>query len=204
MIRIAIVVALVSLAPARSFAQGTPAARRPPAKSGAAAAKPPQAARDLARALTSERAWDGILDAYAATLSGQMSAAIAAKGKEPPDDLREKVRAELGDAVHYDQAIDMQASALAIRFSQDELSELDRFYRSAAGKKLLDLLPDVSEQVNDELRQRLSQRIPAIVERHAPSLAAGEDAPAASGEGAKKPAPKAQGRPPAGATKPRK
>jgi len=204
MTRMALVVALVSLAPARSPAQGTPPPQPPAKSSGAEAAKPPQRARDLARALTSKQTWDGILDSYTASLFAQMSGALTAKGRQPPDGLREKVRADLEEAVPYDQALDMHASALAIRFSENELSEIERFYRSAAGKKLLDVLPEVSQQVNEELRERLAQRIAAIVERHVPELAAGEEEPATSGEGAKQPAkpePKAHGRrPPAGET----
>ncbi len=208
MIRIALVVALAAAAPIRPAAEGSPSVSRPAGSTGAAAAKVPEPARDLAKAITSEAAWDEILDAYAASLSMQMSAALDAKGKQPPEDLPEKVRAELGEAVRYDQAIELQASALALRFSQDELSELARFYRGAAGKKLVELLPEVSRDVNDGVRERLSQRIPTIVERHAPSLAKDAGTPTGDGEGAKEPAkdpaPKAQGRRPrGGATPPR-
>ena len=165
-------------------------------KAAAAEAAPPSAARDLARALTTQETWDGILDGYAASLAGQISGALAATGKEAPPDLREKVRGDLHDAVRYEQAVDMQARALSGRFSADELRAIEAFYRSGPGKKLLDELPEIARQVNDELRARLSERVPKIVQRYAPSVASG-------GEGA--PAPKAQGRtPPAGGASPPK
>lgn len=168
----------LALAPVLASAQGTkesPKATTPKATPGAGAAKAPTsspAARDLARALTSEPAWDGIIDGYATSLAGQISAALAATGKEAPADLREKVRGELRDAVRYEQAVEMQARALAGRFSADELRALETFYRSGAGKKLLEVLPEVARQVNEELRVRLSERVPRIVERYAPSVAA--------------------------------
>jgi hypothetical protein len=181
-------------------AEGKAAAPRketPQGKATAAEAAPPSAARDLARALTTQETWDGILDGYAASLAGQISGALAATGKEAPPDLREKVRGDLHDAVRYEQAVDMQARALSGRFSADELRAIEAFYRSGPGKKLLDELPEIARQVNDELRARLSERVPKIVQRYAPSVAA-------SGEGA--PAPKAQGRtpPPAGASPPKR
>jgi hypothetical protein len=177
-------------------AEGKAAAPRKEAQGKAAEAAPPSAARDLARALTTQETWDGILDGYAASLAGQISGALAATGKEAPPDLREKVRGDLHDAVRYEQAVDMQARALSGRFSADELRAIEAFYRSGPGKKLLDELPEIARQVNDELRARLSERVPRIIQRYAPSVASG-------GEGA--PAPKAQGRtPPAGASPPKR
>lgn len=172
---------VLALAPVLAIAQAPQGAQAPPkaatpkkAPEAGAAKGPtsPPAARDLARALTSEPAWDGIIDGYATSLAGQISAALAATGKEAPADLREKVRRELRDAVRYEQAVEMQARALGGRFSADELRALETFYRSGAGKKLLEVLPEVARQVNDELRVRLSERVPRIVERYAPSVAA--------------------------------
>jgi hypothetical protein len=156
--------------------------------------------------LTTPEAWRGIIDGYASSLAGQISGALAATGKEAPPDLREKVRGDLDDAVKYDQAVDMQARALAGRFSEDELRALEAFYRSGPGKKLLDELPEIARQVNDELRARLSERVPRIVERYAPSVAATGPGGAGKREDAGKAAPKTQGRtPPAeGATPPRR
>lgn len=193
MTRISALAALLALAPALAAAQaGTQAqaqkaADAPQAKAaGKPAAKPSPVARDLARALTTPETWDGILDAYATSLSGQISAALAASGKEPAPDLREKIRGDLRDTVKYDEAIELQARALATRFSQEDLAALERFYRAGPGKKLLDVLPEVSREVNDDLRTRLSERVPAIVQRHAPSLAQameGGDDDAATGTG---------------------
>lgn len=214
--------AALVLAPALAVAQGAPRqpdagakpageqpaakdAEQPAAKDGAArkdAGTPPSAARDLAKALTTPESWSGILDGYAASLAGQISGALAATGKEPPADLAEKVRGDLDEAVRYDQAIEMQARALSGRFAEDELRTLERFYRSGPGKKLLDALPEIARQVNDELRARLSERVPRIVQRYAPSVAAGS-AGSGADEGADEPAAKPEkGPPPAGKAKP--
>jgi hypothetical protein len=166
----------------------TPERSRPPASGGAASAgtsgaAPSKAAIDLAKTLTTQATWDGILDAYATSLTGQISAALGASGQRPAPDLHERIRADLHDMVRYDQAIQLQARALASRFSQDELGTLEKFYRSGPGKKLLDVLPDVSHEVNDDLRARLSERVPQIVQKHAPSLAAGGDGAGAGKSG---------------------
>jgi len=205
--------------PTSPGAPGAAASSKAAAPKGGAAATTPPAARDLAKALTTEEAWNGILDGYASSLSGQISGALAATGKEAPADLREKVRGELHDAVRYDQAVDMQARALAGRFSEAELRELERFYESPAGRKLLTELPSIAAQVNDELRGRLSERVPKIVEKYAPSLAAagkggaadggakgsaGSGAKGAEPEGTPKPTPKAQGRSPTPEPPPRR
>jgi hypothetical protein len=174
--------------------KGAPAAPAPAKPSGTASQAPsaPVApvARELAKALTPMAAWKGIMDGYASSLSGQISAALASTGKEPPANLETEIRKELDSAVRYEQAVDMQARALAGRFSADELRALESFYRTGPGKKLLEELPEIAQQVNDELRARLSSRVPQIVEKLAPSLAKGPE-----GEGAKA-TPKAQGRTP--------
>jgi hypothetical protein len=180
MIRTFAAFVILALAPAVAVGQA-PAQPGPPAKEGrsppaapskAAAPAAAPAARGLAQALTTQDAWDDILDGYANGLAGQISGALSATGKEAPPDLGDEVRRELGEAVSYDQAVDMQARALSGRFSADELRTLETFYRSGPGRKLLDALPEIASQVNDELRARLSERVPAIVERHAPSIAA--------------------------------
>jgi hypothetical protein len=206
--RIGPMLAALALAPALAAAPGTHDAPKKPQGTAAPRSAAPTTsprARALARVLTTEEAWAGIIDGYAATLAGQISGALAATGKEPPPDLREKVRGDLDEAVKYEQAVDMQARALAGRFSEDELRALEAFYRSGPGKKLLDELPEIARQVNDELRARLSERVPRIVERYAPSVAASGPGGAAAGEDAGKAAPKTQGRKPAeGGTPPRR
>jgi hypothetical protein len=203
MIRTFAALAVLALAPGvasgQAPAQPAPAGQGRPQSAPAArpAAKPATpvvapAARGLAQALTTREAWDDILDGYANGLSGQIAGALSATGKEAPPELREEVRRELGEAVSYDQAVDMQARALAGRFSSDELRTLETFYRSGPGRKLLDALPEIASQVNDELRARLSERVPGIVERHAPSIAA---APEGDADAAPRP-PKVQGQTP--------
>jgi hypothetical protein len=202
MLRTLSALALLALAPAvatgQSPAQPAPAGQgrgksapaSAPSKPGASVVAP--SARGLAQALTTRDAWNDILDGYANGLAGQIAGALSATGKEAPPELRGEIRRELGEAVSYDQAVDMQARALAGRFSADELRALETFYRSGPGRKLLDALPEIASQVNDELRARLSERVPGIVERHAPSIAA---APHGEEDAAPRPR-KPQGTPP--------
>ncbi len=190
--RTAAVLALaLSLAP-RALAQGPSAAAPQPKPPASGATAVPPAAKDLARTLTTEPTWNEMLDAYASSLSRQLQGALSATGKDAPKDLEPKVRSELADAVTYPQAIDIQARALAAQLSPDEMRAITKFYASAPGKKLLAALPDVSRKVNDDLRTRLSERVPKIVEKYAPSLAAAQPGGSAGAAGSPSPSPGAK------------
>ncbi len=191
--RIAAILALaVVLAPRPSHAQASTSKTAPQASQPAqppAAAKPADpatagAAKDLARTMTPEPAWNEMMDAYATALSGQISTALASSGKEVPTDLNAKVRAELASAVKWEQAVDLQAQALGSRFSADELRSIGKFYGTPEGKKLLRELPIVSRQVTDQLQERFSAQVPQIIQRVAPALASTPEGGAA-GEGTK-------------------
>src|SRR5690349_6782314 len=79
-------------------------------------------AQEIARLLIPEASWNKSLDGYASTLSQQMSGALAAGGQKPPGDLAPKVRSDLAGALSYQQVIQIEAQALARRFTPDELT----------------------------------------------------------------------------------
>ncbi|HET8542155.1 MAG TPA: DUF2059 domain-containing protein [Anaeromyxobacter sp.] len=161
----AVAVALL-LAPS---ALAAPDAPRAPAATDAP--KPSPAAERVARALTTQPNWNETISSYASSLSSQISAALKSQGSEAPMDVEKRVRAGLDGAVGYDEVVRLQAQALAGRFGEDELRVIQRFYESAAGKKLVSELPAVSRQVIEVVQQRISAAIPRIVEDVAPSLA---------------------------------
>ncbi len=188
----ALALTLVPSAPAAQVGQQGKAPAPPPAatapKNGAApqgagapAAKPSPTADRVARELTTQPSWNETIGAYAQSLSTQISAAVKAQGGEPPKDVEQRVRSGLDKAVGYDEVVRLQAQALAGRFSEDELRQIQGFYQTGAGKKLVSELPAVSRQVIDVVQERISSAIPSIVQDVAPSLARAKAGAAAEG-----------------------
>ncbi len=165
-------------APAAAPKDAPPPAATPPKGTGAAqapggpqAAKPSPTAERVARELTTQPSWNETVSAYAQSLSTQISAALKSQGAEAPKDVEQRVRRGLDGAVGYDEVVRLQAQALAGRFSEDELRQIQGFYQTGAGKKLVSELPAVSRQVIDVVQERISAAIPKIVQDVAPSLA---------------------------------
>jgi hypothetical protein len=185
MTRAIVAVALaLTLAPSAPAAQAGQGAKDPPSASAApkggapsagagsaSAAKPSPTADRVARELTTQPSWNETVGAYAQSLSTQIGAALKAQGGEPPKDVEQRVRSGLDRAVGYEEVVRLQAQALAGRFSEDELRQIQKFYETGAGKKLVSELPAVSRQVIDVVQERISAAIPKIVEDVAPSLA---------------------------------
>ncbi len=173
----------------------------PQASGTSPAAKPSPTAERVARELTTQPSWNETIGAYAQSLSTQITAAVKAQGGEPPANVEQRVRSGLDGAVGYDEVVRLQAQALAGRFSEDELRQIQKFYQTGAGKKLVTELPAVSRQVIDVVQERISAAIPKIVQDVAPSLARAQPGSAAEGAAPGGAAPKdsagnAQGRKP--------
>ena len=211
-VALALALALAPSAPAAQAGQqakpsapseGSGAQKTPAQKSGSTpAAKPSPTADRVARALTTQPSWSETIGAYARSLSTQISAALQAQGGEPPKDVEQRVRSGLDGAVAYEEVVRLQAQALAGRFSEDELRQIQKFYETGTGKKLVSELPAVSRQVIDVVQGRISSAVPKIVDDVAPSLArarAGSGAgggSAGSGAAGKEGSGKTQGREP--------
>jgi hypothetical protein len=138
-----------------------------------AAQKPPAAASDLARALLTSEQWEKILDSYASSLSSQVSQSLLASGEKVPDDLRDRIRAELGKSMPYQATVDAQAEALSRQLTPDELKKTAAFYKSDLGKKVLDRLPEAQSVVARQLQTKLASAVPEIVNKVAPKAMQG-------------------------------
>jgi hypothetical protein len=195
----AAVVAALAVLPSAGWAQGTTAPKTPGPSSSAK--PPPAAASELARALLTQEQWGKVLDGYAASLSGQVTQALAASGEKPPEDLRGKLRAELEKALPYQQTVQAQAEALAKELTPDELQRTAKFYSSPLGRKVLDRLPEAQTAAAQRLQGQLATAVPDIVNRLAPKALSTPHGGGSGGGGAPGgSSPPAQGRrpPPAG------
>jgi hypothetical protein len=138
-----------------------------------------------------------VLDSYASSLAGQVSEALLARGEKIPDDLRPKLRAELGRALPYQQTVQAQAEALSKELTPDELKKTAAFYRSPLGRKVLERLPEAQSSVAQQLQGRLATAVPDIVTRVAPQAMAGKPPPGGGTDGgAPQSPPPVQGRRP--------
>ncbi len=169
----ALAVAAATLAPAAD-GQGKDARVREDAKATKGASAP---AEELARTLVSERAWNQMIDAFTQSLTRQIEAGLAQQGGTPPQGLAAKVRTELADALRWAQGVELQAKALSQRFTPEELRSIVGFYRSGPGQKLLRELPELARTVDQQIQALLQERVPRIVEKVAPSLAAAQQHP---------------------------
>lgn len=175
---VAICLAAVLVTPVAALG-AAPGAKSPQTGSSAAApATPaPKEAQDVARALVPKQRWNDILDAFATSISEQLVAAESRGGKKPAPDLAGKVKSQLHDQMRYEDAVDVQARALADTFTPGELKQIAQFYSTPAGRKLVTDLPKVQSKVSDQLQQRFAEVVPRIVARVAPdALPKGEGA----------------------------
>lgn len=146
-------------------------AAQQPSQSSDNAGPPNQNAHQIAQLLVPEESWNKMLDQYASTLSTRIEGALNADGKQPPKDLQGKIRSDLGGTLSYSRATQLEAQALTKKFSSQELGTIASFYQSPTGQKALRELPAASREVSDELETRLTEQVPQILQRYAPSLA---------------------------------
>jgi hypothetical protein len=130
-----------------------------------------------------------MLDSYASTLSTRISGALNATGKEAPKDLTSKIRTELDGTMPYARARRLEAEALNKKFSEQELGTIESFYLSPAGQKALRELPTASREVSDELETRMTEQVPKIVQKYAPSLASKQQSGQSPGSSGTPPSP---------------
>lgn len=157
--------ALAALLASTAVAADKPAAAAAPA---APAVAPSPQARDLARVMLDEKQFGQMLDGYAARLTQQVGFGLSHAGAEVPKDLQAKLRGDLGKSVTYAEVTDIQAVALARRFSGDELNGLVAFYRAPLGQKMLQEFPAVSEEIGRGIDGVLSAKAAPLMDKYVP------------------------------------
>ena len=108
-------------------------------------------------------------DAYERTITQvmqQMIAAMRAQGQVIPADGEPKLKAAVLEVLPYDELIVWNAEVYAKHFSDKELDDLIRFYKTPTGKKAAKILPELMGEVGAKMGQIMPARLPAALKKH--------------------------------------
>ncbi len=91
-------------------------------------------------------------------LEAAMSGTMAQLANKPDIKVNtDKLRAAFAKLLNYQELLDFQAGLLAKYYTSAELTELGRFYGTPLGKKALNLLPQVIQDVMGFVGQLMSR-----------------------------------------------
>lgn len=99
-------------------------------------------------------------------MSDQMLGTLRAQGQPIAAGSEKKMKTVVMEVVPYDEMLSWTADIYARRFTSKELGELIAFYKTATGRKLARLLPELMGEVGTKLGQIMPQRLPAALKKH--------------------------------------
>jgi hypothetical protein len=108
-------------------------------------------------------------------MTAAMSQQFRAAGEKLPADFDKKIQAAVNDVMSYDDVLSWTADIYAERFTVEELKEIEKFYKTAVGKKVMKLLPELSGEIGKKIATILPERMPAALKKH--GLMPDEDPP---------------------------
>ncbi len=158
-----------------------------PALPGRAAAQSSSSAVavELSRLVLPEASWNTIQRGTAEQLRQMIEGTFQQNGVTATPELAERLVAETGAMISYQEIVDMQAGLLVKHYTEPELKELLAFYKAPLGQKAIRIMPEVMQDVNGQMMALMQQRLPAMMERLKPLI---EKAAAAKQPAAKQPA----------------
>jgi hypothetical protein len=161
-------VALLVAAPGRA---APPPAAEPAAKPPAAAppAAPPaggdvQVAREVARLLVTKDTWSRSVDFIAKDARARLGGHPGRKLEFPPD-IDAKARAEVEQALPYEELIGMHAAELSASYTTPQLNEILTFFRTPTGKRWIEVQPAIYERVGVQAQKRMGEKMPEVMKR---------------------------------------
>jgi len=120
-----------------------------------------KAAKALEAQMFTPAQWKKMTDKLDAQL------AMQAKSEDlAPDALK------VDSLVTYQEVADFQLGLLMKYYSEEELKALSAFYRTPTGKRSLEIMPELAQDLNGWMMARFSQRMPALLEKLRASHAA--------------------------------
>lgn len=137
------------------------------------------AALELVKMVVPHETYDQMMEQMVSAMSEQFRNA----GEKLPADFDKKIQAAVNDVMSYDDVLGWTADIYAARFTVDELKEIEKFYRTPVGKKVMKLLPELGAEVGKKIAGILPERMPAALKKH--GLMPDEDPPAAEAPPAK-------------------
>lgn len=132
----------------------------------AAAKEPPLAVR-VAREFLTPEFWGQYVDATVAEYAAKYRATAEARGATADAGLEPALRDFYVKALPYEEVLDLEASLLQKHFTEAELQELLRFYRTPVGRKMLEKMPEVHRDALALAMQKFSlEELGAVMRPH--------------------------------------
>lgn len=132
----------------------------------AAAKELPLAVR-VAREFLTPESWSRYVDATVAEYAAKHRATAEARGATADAGLEPALREFYLRALPYEEVLDLEASLLQKHFTDAELQELLRFYRTPVGRKMLEKMPEVRRDALALAMQKFSlEDLGAVMRPH--------------------------------------
>ncbi len=106
-----------------------------------------------------------IYDSMVKQMVDAMSPSLRQGGARLPDDFEARLKAAVLEIMPYDEVLAWSADIYSTRFSVDELKEIAAFYKTAVGKKLARMMPELGAEIGRKSAQLLPQRLPAALKK---------------------------------------
>ena len=172
---------LVRMTMAVLFLAAMPALYSQPCDAGE---KERAAAFDLVKMVVPQETYDQMMAQMVTAMSEQFRNA----GQKLPVDFDKKIQAAVNDVLSYRDVLDWTADIYASRFTVEELKDIEKFYKTPVGKKVMKLLPELSGEIGKKIATVIPERMPAALKKQG-LMPDDEVAPEPSPEPEAKPAP---------------
>jgi hypothetical protein len=110
---------------------------------------PPHTYQDMLKQMT-----DGMLPAIQQQAGGQL-----------PPDFQKRLIAAVSDALPYEDLISWSADLYAARFTEGELKEVLKFYKTPVGLKLGKVMPEIMGESGKKMAEILPTRLPEAMKK---------------------------------------
>ena len=120
------------------------------------------AALQLVKLVVPRESFDQTIEQMTAGMVGQLQQS----GEKLPADFETKMKAAVKEVLSYDEVLQWSAEIYAARFSVDEIKEIEKFYHTAVGKKLMKLLPELTGEVGKKIATVLPSRMLPAMKKH--------------------------------------
>lgn len=138
--------------------------------SARAADAAPAVATELSRLVLPEDTWDRMERAIGEQTQQHIVQNLRQRGMQLPPEFGPRFTEEFRKMLSYREILELQAALLARHYTAQELQDLLAFYRTPLGRKVIQVMPDVMQEVNGRMLVLVQERMPAMIERLRPTL----------------------------------
>jgi hypothetical protein len=118
-------------------------------------------ALELVKMVVPQETYDQMMSQMVSAMSEQFRNA----GQKLPPDFDKKIQAAVNDVLSYKDVLEWTADIYASRFTVEELKDIEKFYRTPVGKKVMKLLPELSGEIGKKIATVIPERMPAALKK---------------------------------------